>query len=131
MPKVRIRGHRRRKRIESSADWDSIGTLMYLDGMTEEEELDFLWGHPEMVGKNMGLTKTDAERYYIPRIYARKADGKVDLDILTEEQRLYMVDEAMHALRLSRRHGGKFSQDEFDYARILLSASRILNSDMT
>jgi len=39
---------------------------------------------------------------------------------LSEAQRLHVVDEAMKALRLSRRYGGQFSQDEFDYARILL-----------
>jgi len=46
---VRIRGHgRRRRRPDTPTDWNAIGALMSLDGMTEEEELDFLWSHPEL-----------------------------------------------------------------------------------
>jgi len=47
--KLRIRGHgRRRRKPEGGADWNAIGALMTLDGMSEEEELDFRWAHPEL-----------------------------------------------------------------------------------
>jgi len=33
-----------------------------------------------------------------------------------DETKNLIVTEALHALRLSRRYKGKFSQDEFEYA---------------
>lgn len=59
--------------MEGSADWNAIGALMYMDGMTEEEELDFIWSHPELEGKHMGpsTAATEGERMYLPKIYLR------------------------------------------------------------
>jgi len=90
---------------------------MYLSTMTNEEKLDFLWAHPEVEGRYMGMAVTDAERYYLPKGYLWEDD---EFPPLTEEQRLRIVNEAMHALRLSRQYKGKRAQDERDYARILL-----------
>ena len=36
------------------------------------------------------------------------------------ENRKLVVEEVVKALRLSQRYGGQFSQDEFDYACVLL-----------
>ena len=70
--KVRIWGLNRRKRKpEGGADWDAIGTLMTLHGMTEEEEARFRWSHPELEGKSLGPARTDAERSYEIEIYRR------------------------------------------------------------
>ena len=62
----------KRKRARAkSADWNAIGALMTLHGMTEEEEARFRWSHPELEGKRMGPARTDAERSYEIEIYRR------------------------------------------------------------
>jgi hypothetical protein len=69
--KVRIRGARRKRKPEGSADWDAIGALMTLQGMTEEEEARFRWSHPELEGFSRGpsTATTDGQRSY--EIYRR------------------------------------------------------------
>lgn len=37
------------------------------------------------------------------------------------ENRNLVIAETINALRLARKYGGKFGQDEFEYAEILLS----------
>lgn len=72
--KVRIRGLNRRKRKpEGGADWDAIGALMTLHGMTEEEEARFRWSHPELEGFSRGpsTATTDGQRSYEIEIFRR------------------------------------------------------------
>ncbi len=70
MSKVRVRGARRKRKPEGSADWDAIGALMTLHGMTEEEEARFRWSHPELEGFRRGPS-TDSQRSYEIEIYRR------------------------------------------------------------
>lgn len=75
MPKVRVRGHRQKPHVEGGADWNAIGALMAMEGMTEEEELDFIWAHPELEDKHMGpSTATEGQRRYLPKIYLRSPE---------------------------------------------------------
>lgn len=71
--KVRLRGFSRRRKIEreGGADWDAIGALMYLSTMTPEEEIDFMWSHPELEGKTLAPRRTEEERRYEEKIYRR------------------------------------------------------------
>jgi len=69
--KVRIRGAKRKRKPEGSADWNAIGALMTLHGMSEEEEARFRWSHPELEGKSLAPKRTEAERYYEIEIYRR------------------------------------------------------------
>lgn len=71
--RIQIRGHgRRRRREEGGADWAAIATLLITDGMTPEEELRFLWAHPEIEGRYRGPARTEGERRYIPRALRRE-----------------------------------------------------------
>lgn len=71
--KVKVRGHgRRRRKEEGGADWNAIGALVAMDGMTEEEELRFLWAHPEIEGRYRGPARTEGERRYLPRALRRE-----------------------------------------------------------
>jgi len=64
---------RRKPRKPHAADWNAVGVLMTLDGMTEEEELDFTWSHPELEGVSMAPTA--GSRRYTRRIYEREAEN--------------------------------------------------------
>ena len=71
--KIRIRGARRKRKPEEGAEWDAIGVLMTLDGMTEKEEARFRWSHPELEGKDEGpsTATTEGQRSYEIDIYRR------------------------------------------------------------
>lgn len=69
---IQVRGHgRRRRKPEGGADWNAIGALVALDGMTEEEELRFLWAHPEVESYNRGMARTEGDRRYLDRTLRR------------------------------------------------------------
>jgi len=67
--KVRIRGARRKRQPEGSADWEGIAALMHLSTMTPEERIDFIWSHPELEEVSMAPARTDAERRWLPKAY--------------------------------------------------------------
>ena len=71
--KISIRGAKRKRKPEGSADWNAIGALMTLHGMSEEEETRFRWSHPELEGFSIApsTATTDGQRSYEIEIYRR------------------------------------------------------------
>jgi len=76
VPKVRIHGHRRKRKPEGSADLNALAGLMYMATITPEERLDFIWSHPELEKMNIGpsTATTEGQRKWLPGIYLEHDD---------------------------------------------------------